>query len=815
MKFHRSSMAFLKQAASRLRYALYSASGLIQPLPADFDPERYLELNPDVKKAGLDAALHYMRFGHREKRPVAYTKVEVDGAEDFRPDRDTILVVSHEASRTGAPVLSLNLVQGLVGRYNVVALLLGEGPLTESFRAAGAGVLISPNLRGQPALASAAMRDLCRSFRFRFAVVNSIESRDVLPELAQQFVPTVTLIHEFACYTRPRWVFKEALLWSGEVVFSTKLTRDNAFAEHPELSKRDTHILPQGRCLPPVSELSQTELDREIEQLRRRIRPPGAQDSVVILGAGAVHLRKGIDAFIGCAARVVRAEGGSRCRFVWIGKGFDPENDVHYSVYLAEQIRRSGLQDHVSFIDETSAIETAYKEADLLLLSSRLDPLPNVAIDALMHGVPVLSFDQASGISDFLIEIGLRELCVAGYLDTAEMAEKILALAQSPTLRAQVAQLGREHATAYFRMDRYVAQIEQLAEQAVARARQEKSDLQLIVDSGVYRPDFASPLHQAEEPLTASVRSYVRGWAAGIGQRQPFPGFQPGIYLEQHGVKEKYSNPLADYLRAGRPAGPWNVPVIDAASVDRIDLPEDRRIALHLHVYYPELLPEIIDRLTLNRVRPDLFISVPTEAVRRAVAAGLSRYRGNVVDIRVVKNRGRDIGPLLTAFGAALIADYDFIGHLHTKKSASVKDAAMGRIWFHFLLENLLGGKSGAMADRILTRMKQDSALGMVFPDEPHVVGMNDNRTLAEAFAKRIGLDRLPEHFVFPVGTMFWARAKALQPMMDLHLGWEDYPEEPLPYDGTVLHALERLFSLSLPGVGLRYAVTNVSGVTR
>ena len=32
----------------------------------------------------------------------------------------------------------------------------------------------------------------------------------------------------------------------------------------------------------------------------------------------------------------------------------------------------------------------------------------------------------------------------------------------------------------------------------------------------------------------------------------------------------------------------------------------------------------------------------------------------------------------------------------------------------------------------------------------------------------------------------------ALAPLMGLNLGWEDYPDEPLPYDGSVLHALER-----------------------
>ena len=105
---------------------------------------------------------------------------------------------------------------------------------------------------------------------------------------------------------------------------------------------------------------------------------------------------------------------GNRCRFVWIGNGYDPENDLGYSVYLADQIRRAGLQEHVFFIAETTAIETAYEEADLLLLSSRLDPLPNVAIDAMTHGVPVLCFNKTTGIADFLIDSGLGNDCVAG-----------------------------------------------------------------------------------------------------------------------------------------------------------------------------------------------------------------------------------------------------------------------------------------------------------------------------------------------------------------------------------------------------------------
>src|SRR5437588_3581867 len=37
-------------------------------LPPDFDAETYYWLNPDVRKAGMDAAEHFLQFGFRERR---------------------------------------------------------------------------------------------------------------------------------------------------------------------------------------------------------------------------------------------------------------------------------------------------------------------------------------------------------------------------------------------------------------------------------------------------------------------------------------------------------------------------------------------------------------------------------------------------------------------------------------------------------------------------------------------------------------------------------------------------------------------------
>ena len=44
-----------------------------------------------------------------------------------------------------------------------------------------------------------------------------------------------------------------------------------------------------------------------------------------------------------------------------------------------------------------------------------------------------------------------------------------------------------------------------------------------------------------------------------------------------------------------------------------------------------------------------------------------------------------------------------------------------------------------------------------------------------------------------PYGTHVLVSSDALQPLFDLKLKEEDFPEEPLPIDGTIAHAIERL----------------------
>ena len=247
----------------------------LDQVPPGFDPQLYLELNPDLSGSFEWAAIHYVRHGRNQGRGFTLPEIDLLNEDGFQSGRETILVVSHEASRTGAPLLTLGLVQANVERYNVVALLLGEGPLRDAFRNAGAAVVMSPRMKANPVVAEAVIRRLHERFNFTFALVNSIESRAVLPALGQHCIPAVATLHEFAAYTRPATAFRDAFFWSSEVVFSTRLTLENAHAELPDLGEGAAQVLPQGRCLVPAEGLSDEQLRSEHRRIRRLMRPKG------------------------------------------------------------------------------------------------------------------------------------------------------------------------------------------------------------------------------------------------------------------------------------------------------------------------------------------------------------------------------------------------------------------------------------------------------------------------------------------------------------------------------------------------------------
>ena len=226
------------------------------------------------------------------------------------------------------------------------------------------------------------------------------------------------------------------------------------------------------------------------------------------------------------------------------------------------------------------------------------------------------------------------------------------------------------------------------------------------------------------------------------------------------------------------------------------------RVAVHVHVFYPELLSRILAGLDCVPWPFDLFVSVPEGVSVPPELADLPRCV-----VERCPNRGRDIAPLVCTFGRRL-SGYDCIAHFHTKKSTHVTER---RDWLGHVLSCLLGSPERVNG---IFRMLANG-YGMVaasdylpVPEDP--TGWMRNLPYAEELARRGGLEvDLRRDFTpiaFPQGSMFWARSCFLRRFLEMPLSFDDFPVEPVGVDGSPAHALERLLFLWGSGSGLKVA---------
>lgn len=308
---------------------------------------------------------------------------------------------------------------------------------------------------------------------------------------------------------------------------------------------------------------------------------------------------------------------------------------------------------------------------------------------------------------------------------------------------------------------------------------------------------------------------YLNSWRfSDIDRRKPIPGFHPGIYQEVNKLSDD-RDPFADFLAENKPDGPWLKETITPNRYRDLLLPANSQIALHIHVHYFDLFEDIISALNINTIRPDLFISVTNDDLCFKINNTIKGYSGVVVSLEVNPNRGRDLGPLLLGdMSRKMMANYEYLGHVHTKKSlhAGLK---ISTDWRQFLISNLLSFGKINSADQILSYLATHPDVGLVFPDDPNIVSWDGNYFHAKKLANSMHIDVLPDQFNFPIGTMFWGRTNALAPLMELNIRYEDLPEEPVPIDGTMLHALERLLPFIAEKAGFSYALVNSGILTR
>ncbi|MEM9198084.1 MAG: glycosyltransferase, partial [Pseudomonadota bacterium] len=446
----------------------------------------YLQRHPDIAAARINPLVHFEQHGAGEGRvavpPSGSARIGAGGAPspagamsgEAPGARPRAIVVSHEASMTGAPIVALNVARGLAHSHEVIVWLGKEGPLSAEFAACAAQVI-----HGIPPVGDALglLKNLAADGPVDLAIVNSALSGAALEPLQRAGIPAILLVHDFATYVYPRGTLSRLVLNAPVSVFPAQVVAD---AQAEELSLLGAPAPPPGVQIAHQGWNGAAQTERatlDVDAIRAIIGAPDGGGQRVLFGGGWVQPRKGVDLFVQTAARLAR-EGAQDWRFVWVGGNYRPESDMLLSVYLADHVARAGLAGRFFFFDEQPDLEPFWELADIFLLSSRLDPYPNIALDALMRDVPVVCFDGATGIAELAAEFGfaVRPVPLA---DPADAADAISDLAAQPAALARAFAEARPRLAHELSFQAYIERLLALADTARAetKARAEQADL--------------------------------------------------------------------------------------------------------------------------------------------------------------------------------------------------------------------------------------------------------------------------------------------------------------------------------------------------
>ncbi|MBT2621803.1 MULTISPECIES: glycosyltransferase family 4 protein [Chryseobacterium] len=356
-----------------------------------------------------------------------------------------ILVISHEASLSGAPILLLSVLKKLKQEkknFSIDILLLRAGQLFEDFAKISDNKIIVASYYNQSFsfinrnfkklqaafFPTAETREeqiekiTGRLFSNNYDLVygNTAETLIWTIPFYKKNIPTIVAIHELAFGVESSYS-KEFILENVSNV-STIIAGSNAVAEN---------LITRYGAKPEKIKVIHSFVDEVIDiqkdttALKKEL---NISDNELVIGiASSQELRKGTD-LVPLLVKKIADQTDIDFKFINLG-GTSKIGPVKCSKLDAEKL---GVDDKIIYVDHNKFPNDYINIFDIFLLLSREDPFPLVMLTAAKLKKPIVAFEQSGGAVEFL-ENGFGVL--APYLDLDTMASEIVKLLQSKELR--------------------------------------------------------------------------------------------------------------------------------------------------------------------------------------------------------------------------------------------------------------------------------------------------------------------------------------------------------------------------------------------
>lgn len=362
-----------------------------------------------------------------------------------------VVLVSHEATRTGAPMNLLHLTRWVAEHRDstVAVLAMDGGPLVERFEQVAPTVVLG-------SVAQARLPRLLDALRLRWA---ASKARGVMvrwrarplrnPRLV--YLNSLTSLRALHLLGRPQHVVTHVHEMEMAIRLSLRPGEWDELVRRTDLFIAASHAVAdvlRARGVPDKvvrvhHEFIATDVvpasPPERAADRKALGIP--EDAAVVGGAGVLEWRKGPDLFVGLAAELARRRTPAP-HLVWVGG----RHEGPMWERVAHDIEAAGLTATVHLLADLPDPARWFSQFDVFALTSREDPYPLVCLEVALLEVPTVCFGTA-GTAE-LVRDGEAGRAVA-HLDLDAMAAAVLDLLDHADERARAgraaAQLVREH----------------------------------------------------------------------------------------------------------------------------------------------------------------------------------------------------------------------------------------------------------------------------------------------------------------------------------------------------------------------------------
>lgn len=331
-----------------------------------------------------------------------------------------LLLVTHDCHPHGAQFLTLEIGRQLLRNgFTLTILALDDGKLYDEFARLGNTVILSKLSKLEIASFFANLRDS----GYRDSITSTVLCGTVLPLLKAQGFRVLSLIHELPGVIREMKQESNATIIANladKLVFPAPLV-SYGFNTIAPIEDSKIIIRPQGllRVNPYKHRNNEARL-----ALCMRYQLPKTTRFVVAIGY--LDRRKGADLFANIAELVI--SNTEDLIFIWVG-----HSEPKMQKIVQAQIDNSGIGHRFILAGYDAAPFIYYAAASVFALTSREDPFPNVVLESVSVGVPVVAFSGTTGAADFIVEHGGRLAHFEDAVDFAKQITDLLELALDPT----------------------------------------------------------------------------------------------------------------------------------------------------------------------------------------------------------------------------------------------------------------------------------------------------------------------------------------------------------------------------------------------